>query len=44
MYAYDPAIKQTSKVLDGLEWLDSANCLPSLKRLLDHSASQSSRH
>ena len=35
MYVYDPALKKTSKVLDGLDWLDSANCLPSLKRLLD---------
>jgi hypothetical protein len=44
MYVYEPGIKKTSKVLDGLDWLDSANCLLSLKSLFDLHASQSGGH
>jgi hypothetical protein len=44
MYVYEPTIKKTSKVLEGLAWLDSANGLPSLLRLFDLIDSQNNGH
>ena len=32
MYVYDPATKETDKVLDGLDWLDASRSLLSFKR------------
>ena len=34
MYVYDPATKKTSKVLNGLDWLDLSTYPDGLKRWL----------
>lgn len=34
MYVYDPATRKTSKVMNGLDWLDSANWTPEIYSML----------